>query len=345
MKKIILIYSIASFFFTFDSFSQVKNSKENFKKDVPTGITIIGDDFHVNGKKIQLAGNHTWNTVQRINGERISMNKITGNFTRLWTIETRGAVFAGSTWGSNSPGVVKIRNVPWKNDKSGHLNPGYYVALERTVRAANKKGIIVSVCLFEGSIVPYFGAGGDSWKLHPFNGIKNGPTESWQVHSKGPWNEYQRAHVKEVTSRLEKYDNVMYEVGNELHRESTKWFQGKVIEWVKSFTDKPVGASYATGMKESKNRTQDWLTTIDADWIAPAGAEKLPEFKGPQILDTDHAWPLHSKVNGLRDAWNAGRSIWLMDGFHGTMLRNQDNLQPDRNFIDSVIVNRQQKLD
>jgi hypothetical protein len=260
-------------------------------KDNLTGVTIKRNNFYIDGKKEQLAGNHTWNTVQDIDGERIGINKITGNFTRLWTIETRGANFADSRWGSNTPGVVKIDDVPWKRDKSGRLNPGYYDALERSVKAADEKGITVGVCLFEGSIVPYFGSGGDSWRLHPFNGMKNGPTESWQVHSRGPWNQYQRDHVKEVTSRLEKYDNVIYEVGNELHRESVKWFQGKVIEWVKRFTDKPVGASYAQGMKASSNRTQDWLTNIDADWIAPAGPAKLPGFKGPQILDTDHSLP------------------------------------------------------
>jgi hypothetical protein len=305
--------------------------------DVLTGITIKGNNFYVDGKKEQLAGNHTWNTVQSINGERIGMNRITGNFTRLWTIETRGAFFADSFWGSNTPGVVKIDDVPWRKDKSGRLNSGYYDALERTVKIADKQGKTVGVCLFEGSIVPYFDTGGDSWRLHPFNGMKDGPTESWQVHSKGPWNKYQRDHVKEVTSRLEKYDNVMYEVGNELNRESIKWFQGKVIEWVKSFTDKPVGASYAQGMKPSAGRTQDWLTGIDADWIAPSGPVKLPGFKGPQILDTDHAWPLWSNVAGLQNAWDDGRSIWVMDGFNGTMLRNQESLQPDRNFIDSVI--------
>ena len=306
-------------------------------KDNLTGITIKRNNFYIDGEKEQLAGNHTWNTVQDINGERIGMNKITGNFTRLWTIETRGAVFADSSWGSNTPGVVNIDDVPWKNDKSGRLNPGYYDALERTIKAADEQGVTVSVCLFEGSIVPYFDTGGDSWRLHPFNGMKDGPTESWQVHSRGTWNKYQRDHVKEVTSRLEKYDNVMYEVGNELYRESVKWFQGKVIEWVKSFTDKPVGASYAQGMKASRGRTQDWLTNIDADWIAPSGVEKIPGFKGPQILDTDHAWPLWSNVTGLQNAWDDGRSIWVMDGFKGTILRNQESLQPDRNWINSVV--------
>jgi hypothetical protein len=303
-------------------------------KDNITGITIKGDDFYIDGKKTQLAGNHTWNTVQRVGGERIGMNKITGNFTRLWTLETTRVNLSESPWGSNTPGVVKIENSPWKKD--GSLNDAYYEALERTVKAADKKGITVAVCLFEGTLATYFkGSGYASWENHPFNGL--GPADAYSVHTKGPWNVYQRAHVKRVVQTLEKYDNVMYEVGNELPRDSIKWFQGKVIEWVNKFTDKPVGASYAQGMKPSRGRTQDWLTRIDADWIAPSGPTKIPGFKGPQILDTDHAWPLYSNVSGLKSAWNDDRSLWVMDGFYGTMLRNQESLTPDRNFIESVV--------
>jgi hypothetical protein len=302
-------------------------------KDFVTGISVKGNNFYIDGKKTQLAGNHTWNNVQPVDGNVIGMDKVTGNFTRLWTLETRAVNFEISPWGSNTPGTTRIGNSPWKKD--GSLNGRYYEALEDTVKAADKKGITASVCLFEGTLSTYFrGSDYISWKAHPFNGL--GPADTYQVHTKGAWNKYQRAHVKRVTQTLEKYDNVMYEVGNELPRDSIKWFQGKVIEWVNKFTNKPVGASYAQGMKSSRGRTQDWLTDIGADWIAPAGAERLANFKGPQILDTDHAWPLYSNVAGLKSAWDDGRSIWLMDGFGGNVLRNQENLGPDRAFINSI---------
>ena len=59
-------------------------------------VTIKGSNFYVDGVKTQLAGNHTWDTVQTIGGEKIGIDKITGNFTRLWTIETKGALFSQS---------------------------------------------------------------------------------------------------------------------------------------------------------------------------------------------------------------------------------------------------------
>jgi hypothetical protein len=303
-------------------------------KDSLTGVTVRGNHFYIDGKKARLAGNHTWNTVHKIAGERISLDQITGNFTRLWTFETRRVNLSNSSWGSNTPGVAKINSIPWKDD--GSLNRKYYRNLKKVVAEADSKGITVGVVLFEGTLATYFrGSNYASWENHPFNGL--GPKDAYHVHTKGRWNKFQKAHVERVTKILEEYDNVIYEVGNELPRKSIKWFQQKVIKWVKQFTDKPVGASYAQGMKPSRGRTQEWLTKIDADWIAPAGPNRIKGFKGPQIFDTDHSRPLYSNLGSLKNAWNDGRSLWLMDGFNGTVLNNQQNLTPDRNFINNII--------
>jgi hypothetical protein len=55
------------------------------------------------------------------------------------------------------------------------------------------------------------------------------------------------------------------------------------------------------------------------------------------VLDTDHSWALRSNVPGLQAAARDNRPIWLMDGLKGTMLRNINSLQPDRNFISSLV--------
>jgi hypothetical protein len=133
---------------------------------------------------------------------------------------------------------------------------------------------------------------------------------------------------------LEGYDNVLFEVGNELTRPSTGWFQGWVVKQVQRLTDTPVGVSYARGASPSSG--QQWMRRTGADWIAPGGPAPVAGFKGPQVFDTDHSWALRSNVSGLQTAAKANRPIWLMDGFRGTMLANIDNLRPDRNFIDSI---------
>jgi len=303
-------------------------------RDPITGIKIKGSNFYIDGKKTQLAGNHTWNTVQRVGGERIGMDKITGNFTRLWTLESRQVNFGDSTWGSNSRGTVRVNDVPWNKD--GSLNDSYYQALEGAVKSAQKRGIVVSVVLFEGSIPTNFtGSNNAAWKSHSFNGL--GPRDPSEVHTKGRWNKYQKSHVERVVRTLQKYNNVVYEVGNELHRNSVRWFQPAVVRWVNQLTDKPVGVSYAQGMKPSRGRSQNWMTRVDADWIAPSGSTRLRGFRGPQVFDTDHTSPLRSNVPALQSAWNDGSSLLLMDGFNGTILRNQNSLRPDLNFINDVL--------
>lgn len=291
------------------------------------------DGFYGDGKLLKLAGNHTWNTVQPIAGKTVSIDRLTGNFTRLWTIETRGANFnTNANWTSATPGVARISDGPWKKD--GSLNSNYYDNLEKVVKQAERRDIVTGVCLFEHTLQVFFDQG---WENHPFNGL--GPNAPDQIHTKGKWNQYQRAHVKEVVKTLEPYNNVIFEVGNEMHRNSIKWFQPKVVEWVQKFTDKPVGVSYASAVY----RDQSWMTKVGADFIIPGngaragGVRKLPGFKGPQILDTDHAWPLNSNVSGLQTATSQGRPIWLMDGFDGTMLRNNQSLVADRNYISSLV--------
>jgi len=297
-------------------------------------IDIRGDQFfdQITGRNLQLAGNHWWNNVQPINGRTVGLDHLTGNFTRLWTIETREANFSSSPWGSNTPGLQRIEDGPFKKD--GSLNGNYYRRMEKVVRQANRRGVVAGVTLFEGSIQRIFPGG---WEHHPFNGL--GPTRHEDIHSKGPWNRFQRAHVKRLVKVLEPYGNVIFEVGNELASGSIKWFQGKAVKWVQKRSDQPVGVSYASGVY----RDQSWMGKVGADFIVPGngaragGVARVRGFGGPQVLDTDHAWPLHSNVAGLHEAWRQGRPIWIMDGLDGSVLRNQDSLSADRAFIDSVL--------
>ena len=298
-------------------------------------ITVKGKHFYNDGKRIRLAGNHTWNTVQTIGKEKLGIDKITGNFTRLWTVETKGAIFSQSIWGSNTPGVVRIKNSPWKKD--GSLNNQFYKNLEESVQVAQKRDIVTGVVLFEGSIPDIFPQG---WENHPFNGL--GPKAHEEVHTRGPWNKLQRAHVKKVVETLEPYDNVIYEVGNELMSQSTNWFQRQVVKWINKWTDKPVGVSYARGIRASSGRDESvWMKRTGADWFAPTFTAlnngQFSKINAPIVFDTDHSWALRSNVAGLQSAWNRGYNLWLMDGFNGTMLKNVGSLVPDRNFINSIV--------
>jgi hypothetical protein len=290
-------------------------------------VTIRGDQFLVDGRPITLAGNHTWDVVQPINGNRTSLDKLTGNFTRLWTVETRAFVNNRPPFAGNDPGLIRVNGGPWRKDLS--LNPRFYRRMERAVAAADQRDMVTGVVLFEGSLPDLFPR---AWEFHPFRG--KGPATHHDVHTQAPWNRYQQAHVRKMVRTLEPYDNVIYEVGNELAKPSITWFQRWVVGLVNKLTDKPVGVSYARAVHPEGG--QQWMRTTGADWIAPGGPAKVSGFNGPQVLDTDHSWALRSNLPGLQIAAKAGRPIWLMDGMRGSMLRNIDSLAPDRAFIDSI---------
>ena len=291
-------------------------------------ITIRGDQFLVDGKPRTLAGNHTWDVVQPVAGNRTPIDRLTGNFTRLWTVETRAFVNYRPPFVGAEHGLIRVKGGPWKPDLS--LNPRFYRRMERAVAAADERDMVTGVVLFEGSIPDLFPR---AWEFHPFRG--HGPKDHHSVHTQGPWNKCQKAHVRRMVKTLEPYSNVIYEVGNELTKPSTAWFQRWVVGLVKRLTDKPVGVSYARGVHPSGG--QQWMLRTGADWLAPGGPAPVAGFKGPQVLDSDHSWALRSNVPGLQAAARAGRPIWLMDGFRGSMLRNIDNLAPDRAFISSLL--------
>ncbi len=302
-------------------------------------IGIKGDSFTWDGRPVRLAGSHTWNTVQRIAGERISLQQLAlpepsrrvRPFTRLWTIETKGFVGENSLWGSNTPGLINVQDGPFKRD--GSLNRGYYRALERTVKRAERRDIVTGVVFGDGSIPDIFPGG---WEQHPFNGL--GPTSHDRVHTKGPWNKIQRRHIEKVVKTLEPYDNVIYEVGNELMATSTGWFQRWVVGLVKKLTNKPVGVSYARGIRPSSGRQETWMISSGADWIAPQGSSiaqpgGVPGFRGPQVNDTDHVSPLVPNLAGMQSAWNRGFDVLLMDGMNGKVLMNQGSMAASRAWI------------
>lgn len=271
------------------------------------------------------AGTHTWNNVQPIAGRTAGVDRITGNHTRAWVIETRGARLDTTPWGSATRGVAAVEDVPWR--RNGTLNQAYYDRLKRFVGRAARQDILTGVMLFEGAFIRKE----QGWENHPLRSL--GPTSALDVHTRGPWNRYQRAHVRHVVKTVDHLP-VYYEVGNELASGSTRWFQGAVVRWLRRFTRRPVAVSYASGVR----RDQSWLLRSGADIIIPGGAAPIAGFPlRRQVLDTDHSSPLRSNVPALQTAWSQGRPLLLMDGLGGHVLRNQGSLAADHAFIAAVV--------
>lgn len=211
------------------------------------------------GKAIYLTGAHTWNNLQH-NGvyppvdydEYLEfLRKHRHNFIRMWAWEQGG-------WDPWAAGHVSVDPVPYARTGPGNaldgkpkydltrFNDEYFTRLRFRVAEAGKHGIYVSVMLFQGWSVEKKGQVGNPWQGHPFNkannvngldGDLNGDGQGPEIHTlDAPKQilEIQRAYVRRVVDTVNDLNNVLYEIGNEMHVGSVQW-QYRMIEFIREY--------------------------------------------------------------------------------------------------------------
>jgi len=120
-------------------------------------------------------------------------------------------------------------------------NPEYFDRLTDRLEAARKRGIYVSVMMFEGWAMQRVEGG---WKSHPFhpqnnindiNGDANGDGKGLEVHELvvDSVTEIQKAYLRKIVDTVNRFDNALYEISNENHGESTQW-QYAMIRYIKA---------------------------------------------------------------------------------------------------------------
>ncbi|MFZ9889991.1 MAG: hypothetical protein ACO3JL_21045, partial [Myxococcota bacterium] len=241
----------------------------SYRIDFTKGKVVAkGQHFEIAGKRLKLAGNHTWDTVVKFGGKSTPLTALVGNFTRLWPVEvSRLTTNGASDWTTNKE--FAITPLPWKRTNGkfdlDKLNTLYFDRLEAKVKQAEEMGMVVSVVLFDGAYNRFFGT--EEWTKHPLNPNNNlqgvGPSHVNGIHASGDHVPYQRKYVKEVIRRVGGYPNVLFEIGNELHSSSVAW-QKSMVRLVKKRSDRPVGVSYVTSLRDNA-----WMKTSGADWFAP----------------------------------------------------------------------------
>ena len=144
------------------------------------------------GKIVFLTGSHTWGNLQdyRYSDQPSPpemdfdayldvLKRHHHNFFRLWAWES--AMNAGA-----KQSTISYDPVPYERSGPGvaldgkpkfdlsRFNPPYFDRLRARVEVAGKKGIYISVMLFNGfSIEGKGNVGGDPWRGHPFNPQNN----------------------------------------------------------------------------------------------------------------------------------------------------------------------------
>ena len=213
-----------------------------------------------------------------------------------------------------------VQPLPYERTKSGkfdldRLSQEYFDRLRARVVAAGKRGIYVSVMLFQGWDVETKGRKTNPLDAHPFNkrnnangvdGDPSGTGEGMDLHTlKIPAvTRLQEDYVRKVLDTLNDLDNVLYEISNESHGGSVEWHY-HMINFIHEYEKKkpkqhPVGMTFLWSDKY-RGSNED-LFESPADWVSPNPEAKdgynyaynPPPADGRKVvlLDTDHLWGL-----------------------------------------------------
>lgn len=288
------------------------------------------------GKAIFLTGSHTWENFQDIYSEE-NMPKLDWkeyldmmeskqhNFMRFWIWEHP----YGSSW-STMP--ITIEPMPYQRigkEKAfdgkpkfdlNKWNEDYFKRMRERVIDAGKRGIYVSVMLFQGWSLNKMGIKGtDPFFSHPYNTKNN--VNAVDVKDKGIDKEglptlhslgnkevlaRQEAYVKKVIETVNDLDNVLYEIINE--GGTVEWCY-HIINYIKAVEkNMPKQHMVGLGNRVGPPMLNKYLWDSPADYISPVwepqswaapGSSTVDDYgKNPPlnksnkvcIIDTDHLW-------------------------------------------------------
>jgi hypothetical protein len=158
------------------------------------------------------------------------------------------------------------------------FNEAYFKRLRQRVEAALKRGIFVSIMLFEGHCLQFADEGREFQPFHPDNNINGIGWKDWRDYytlANPKVLELQEAYVRKVIDTVNDLDNVLYEICNEAGGYSTEW-QYHMIRFVKAYEAKkrkrhPVGMTF-----QYQGGTNANLFNSPADWVSPNPEGGLP---------------------------------------------------------------------
>ncbi|MHC4367971.1 MAG: DUF6298 domain-containing protein, partial [Planctomycetota bacterium] len=309
------------------------------------------------GKAVLLVGSHVWYNLVDMGPDDppgpfdydeylACMAGYDHNYMRMWAWEmVKWDTQGNASRYRNETTTFHVRPHPWLRTGPGkaldgkpkfdltRYNPEYFDRLTDRLEKARKRGIYVSVMMFEGWAMQRVEGG---WKSHPFhpdnnvnniNGDANGDGKGLEVHELvvDAVTEIQKAYIRKVIDTANRFDNVLWEISNENHGESTQW-QYAMIRYIKEYektkpTQHPVGMTF-----QFRGGTNQNLFDSPADWISPnpeGGYRDNPpaDTRAKVILtDTDHLWGIGGSQTWVWKSFARGLNPIFMDPYDGAVL-------------------------
>jgi hypothetical protein len=292
------------------------------------------------GGAVYLTGFHTWSNLvdrgrtsppERFDYTRYldRLQRYRHNFIRLWVWELPKYVNESTIWHTAPQ--------PWRRSGPGNARDGlprfdlgrvdnrYFQRLRERVEAASRRGIYVSVMLFEGWEAK-FAEPPLLWRTHPFYAGNNVNGVAADLDSDGLGSEsftlasadvlaVQRAHVRRVVEAVGDLPNVLFEVANEADRASTPW-QLEMMRAVRRELARR-GLSRPVGMTYQQEGSDETLYGSPADWVSPGpdfGSDPPPaDPRKVTLLDTDHVCGVCGDHRFVWESFLRGYNVIFMD--------------------------------
>ncbi len=306
------------------------------------------------GRPVYLTGMHTWNNFKDMgpldpppvfdyDAYLDMMVRLGHNFMRMWTWDLTcytyedGKLYYASPfpWMRTGPGKAKDGKPRFDLTK---YDPAYFRRLRQRVEEAGRRGIYVSIMLFEGhgtqcSRPPW------CWDGHPFNAANNINGIDGDPNKDGRGLEVYTLQVPEITRIQEEYvrrvidavndlDNVLYEISNEAGPYSTQW-QYHMIEFIHEY-ERRKGKQHPVGMTfQYSGGSNEALFNSPAEWISPNpdGGYRTnpPPADGRKVVinDTDHLWGIGGNQAWVWKSFLRGHNPIFMDPYCSTLFRRQ----------------------
>lgn len=303
------------------------------------------------GRAVYLTGSHTWDSLQDLGQSDpppvfdfdayLDFLVARGhNFIRLWRWELlrwdtganqeempKELVAAPHPWQRTGPGLA-LDGKPRFDLRQ--FDEAFFQRLRARVEQAGRRGLYVSIMLFEGWGLRFVKGG---WQAHPFHPGNRLPLEEGdppgQVDGKSLFTlaspaitALQEAYVRQVVDTVNDLDNALYEIANESDFATTQW-QYRLIRQLKIYqAGKP--NQHPVGMTSIGYGVDDLGRLLDspADWISPNPdgfdyKNDPPAATGAKVmlLDTDHLWGVGGSVQWVWKSFMRGLNPIFMDPY------------------------------
>lgn len=236
------------------------------------------------------------------------------------------------------------------------FDEAYFTRLRDRVAAAGERGIHVAVMLFQGfgievktdepenrlrhflasilssiGLKDIHGPENNPWRGHPFNAANNingidgdpqGRGDGRGVHTLAhpEITRLQEAYVRKVIDTLHDLDNVIWEIANESHADSTEW-QYHMIRFIQAYEQEKGRRHPVLMTVQWPDGDNDVLFASPADAISPntdgGYRDAPPPADGSKVIisDTDHLWGIGGSVQWVWQTFLMGMHPILMDPY------------------------------